>query len=386
VAVASKHVRDHPPAPRELNPSIPPTFEAIILKAMAKDPAHRYATAEELRADLLRFNEGRTVLAMDDATAMLAAAGATQAVGAVGRADDTRAIGAVGALPGEEEADEAEIPNRTRTYAIILAILLALLLVAGFFLLRNLGYLGGGTTFPLPPVAGQTTAQATTKLAGEGLVVKTANQVSSDTPGTVLSTDPSANSLVKKGDTVTLKVAVGPSVKKVTVPTGLTGVSQGVAESTLASAGLTATIVDKPSNTVTKGNVISASPASGSRTAIGSPVTLTVSSGLADVTVPSLIGLPQGSAYSLLAQQGLNVGTVNAATSSQPAGVVTDQNPGAGAQVSPGTQVNLQVSAGPPSTTTTSSTTSTTSTTSPSSSSTTTATTSSNGRSGTPIG
>src|SRR5271170_2591807 len=84
VAVASKHVRDHPPAPRELNPSIPPTFEAIILKSMAKDPSHRYATAEELRADLLRFNEGRTVLAMDDATALLAAAGgATQVVGAV---------------------------------------------------------------------------------------------------------------------------------------------------------------------------------------------------------------------------------------------------------------------------------------------------------------
>src|SRR5271156_4592126 len=61
VAVASKHVRDHPPAPRELNPAIPPTFEAIILKAMAKDPAHRYTTAEDLRADLLRFNEGRAV-------------------------------------------------------------------------------------------------------------------------------------------------------------------------------------------------------------------------------------------------------------------------------------------------------------------------------------
>ena len=75
VAVASKHVRDHPPAPRELNPSIPPTFEAIILKAMAKDPAHRYATAEELRADLLRFNEGRSVLAMDDATAMIGRGG-----------------------------------------------------------------------------------------------------------------------------------------------------------------------------------------------------------------------------------------------------------------------------------------------------------------------
>src|SRR5271157_3535463 len=72
VAVASKHVRDHPPAPRELNPQIPPTFEAIILKAMAKDPDHRYATAEDLRADLLRFSEGRSVLAMNDETAMIA--------------------------------------------------------------------------------------------------------------------------------------------------------------------------------------------------------------------------------------------------------------------------------------------------------------------------
>src|SRR5664279_1906050 len=97
VAVASKHVRDHPPAPRELNPAIPPTFEAIILKSMAKDPAHRYPTAEDLRADLLRFNEGRTVLAMDDATALLAVAGVTRTMGAVGGVDTTQAV----ALPTE---------------------------------------------------------------------------------------------------------------------------------------------------------------------------------------------------------------------------------------------------------------------------------------------
>src|SRR5271165_3101518 len=84
VAVASKHVRDHPPAPREINPTIPPTFEAIILKCLAKDPNYRYATAEDLRADLLRFNEGRSVLAATEATAMMAASGATLAMGAVG--------------------------------------------------------------------------------------------------------------------------------------------------------------------------------------------------------------------------------------------------------------------------------------------------------------
>src|SRR5580700_6461399 len=118
VAVASKHVRDHPPAPRELNPAIPTTFEAIILKSMAKDPAHRYATAEELRADLLRFNEGRSVLAMDEAamgdTTVVGGVGSTQMVGAV----DPERTRAVAAIPAEAQEDPpSDGAHRTRTYA-----------------------------------------------------------------------------------------------------------------------------------------------------------------------------------------------------------------------------------------------------------------------------
>src|ERR1035437_10428869 len=104
-----------------------PTFEAIILKSMAKDPNHRYATSEDLRADLLRFNEGRSVLAMEDPTAMQAALGVTQAVGAVGAVggiNATQAISAqarpgVGTVPGDE-GEETRERNRTRTYAIVL--------------------------------------------------------------------------------------------------------------------------------------------------------------------------------------------------------------------------------------------------------------------------
>ncbi len=65
VAVASKHVRDQPALPRSVNPAIPAAFEAVVMKAMAKSPDDRYATAEEFRADLLRFADGRPVEAGD---------------------------------------------------------------------------------------------------------------------------------------------------------------------------------------------------------------------------------------------------------------------------------------------------------------------------------
>ncbi len=381
VAVASKHVRDHPATPRELNPAIPATFEAIILKSMAKDPAHRYGTAEELRADLLRFNEGRTVLAMSDATAMLAVAGTTQVVGAVGDRDATQVVDALGAPdPDAAPAEEEGGSNRTRTYAIVLAVLIVLLLVAGYFLGRNLGYFGGAASFNLPSVTGQQVAPATARLTGEGLVVKTTNQVSSQPPGTVLSTNPPANSLVKKGDTVTLQVAVVP---KVTVPPGITNTTLTVAEANLRAAGLAYTVANQTNN-ATRGTVLSASPPSGTSVDQGSSVTLTVSSGPSNVPVPLLAGQTQAQAGQTLGSFGLTVGNVSSEASTQyAANQVISSNPPAGTSVQPGSAVDIVVSTGPPPpTTTTPSTTTTTTTTSPSSS--TTSTTNAHTRSGHP--
>ena len=91
VAVASKHVREHPPAPREVNPGVPPDLEAIILKCLAKSPDHRYATGDDLRIDLLRFREGRAVGATSPPTGQHPSVGATQAVRGLG----TQALPAV---------------------------------------------------------------------------------------------------------------------------------------------------------------------------------------------------------------------------------------------------------------------------------------------------
>ena len=371
VAVASKHVRDHPPAPRELNPQIPPTFEAIILKAMAKDPAYRYATAEELRADLLRFNEGRSVQAMDEATGLIGVAGATTVVAASAGMDATRSVAPVGdagnaAVAGAEgDAPDESGTNRTRNYAIILGILVVILLVAGYLFARNLGYLGGDASFNLPSVVGQPAAVATATLRSDGLNVTQVQQVSSDAPGNVISTNPVPDSLVKKGDTVTLKVAIVAPPVQVTVPPGLTNTTQASATAILQSAGLTVTIVNKTSS-AQKGTVLSTNPTSGTKVDQGSAVTLTVSSGPANAIVPSLVGLSQAVAGQTLANAGLVVGNVTSVSSTQyQPGQVVSSNPGTGASVPPGSAVDIAVSTGPPATTTTTSTsTSTTTTTS----------------------
>ncbi len=338
---------------------------------MSKDPAHRYATAEELRADLVRFNEGRSPMAMNDPTSVLAAAtgagaAATEVVGAVDGRDATRAMAAT---EPEAEADD-EGPNRTRTYAVVLALLIILLLVAGYFLGRNLGYFGGAPSFDLPSVVGQPVAAATTKLQADGLKVATVDQQSTDAAGTVISTNPAPNSLVQKGSTVTLRVAKAPPVPKVAVPSGITNTSQTNAESILRAAGLTATIVNK-TNDAQAGTVLSANPPPGSNVPQGSSVTLTVSSGPANVPVPSVAGLSQTAAANLLGQSQLTYGGVSDQYSSQySAGLVITSSPGPGALVPPGSAVTLIVSTGSPPTTTTTTSTSTTTTTSPSSSST----------------
>ncbi len=349
VAVASKHVRERPPAPRELNPAVPPTFEAVIMKAMAKDQAFRYQTAEDLRADLLRFTEGRSVLAADDPTVAQHAMAATQAIGAVGMAgvDATQAIPRHGSHLVDDEGPEPR-RSRTRVYAAVLVVLLLLLAVVGVLLARQLGYLGGAKTFSLPAVVGEPVSQASSTLQGDGLVVRTRSQGSSRPTGTVLATNPTRGSLVKKGDTVTLTVAkrTAPAVAQVTVPP-VTNTTVTNAEDLLSSSGLKYT-VKSVTNNATAGTVIDATPQPGTSIAAGSTVTLVVSSGPGSVAVPNVTGETPTQAVADITNAGLAYGgTTNQASSSIGKGLVIGTTPAIGTSVPLKTQVTVIVSTGP---------------------------------------
>jgi serine/threonine-protein kinase len=158
VAVASKHVRENPPTPREINPAVPPDLEAIILKCLAKAPEYRYATGDDLRTDLLRFREGRAVGAVAPPTTSM---GTTQAL-----FSGTQTLHHIA---GQEDEPER---SRAGLYAGILIALLVALAVVIVFLGQSLGWwhLGGGSnSVTIPPLAGQGVTQAERTLQADGL-------------------------------------------------------------------------------------------------------------------------------------------------------------------------------------------------------------------------
>ncbi len=78
VAIAMKHVQETPVPPRQIVPAIPAELEAVVQRAMAKDPARRYHSADEMGMDLDRVRKG---LGVTQATAALSATDAYAAAG-----------------------------------------------------------------------------------------------------------------------------------------------------------------------------------------------------------------------------------------------------------------------------------------------------------------
>jgi len=329
----------------------------VVMKAMSKSPDDRYASADEFRADLLRFNQGLAVQAGDPAlTGVMGAVGATALLASTGQ---TKAVPRT-APPGEPSRSERERQKRTRRLVIVLVTLLVVLAVIAYFLLRSLGVIGG-TKVDVPSVVGQTVAAATSTLQGDGLTVgRSTTVLSSQTLGTVIATNPLAGSKVDSNTAVNLTVSDGPGVS---VP-NVVGDQLTQATVKLQQDNLNQKVTSVTS-TKPVGTVLSQSPAALKLVKPNTTVDLTVSGTQTLTSVPSVVGFSPAAAGSTLTGSNLTVGSQTSACSnstSQPSGTISSQSPAAGAMVPPGTPVNLVISSGP-CTTTTSSTTSTTTTT-----------------------
>jgi serine/threonine-protein kinase len=299
VSIALKHVSERPVPPSQLRPGIPPAIESVVMRALEKDPAYRFQSAEEF------------ITALENAR----------------RAPTRRVVHeAVPVAPPEEE--------RSHWWLWLLGLLAVAAIAFGLW------YLLAGDRVTVPNVIGREASEAADILHEEGLEVAFVNQESDDVPrDEVIDEDPKPGEEVREGTTITLTVSGGRGT--VAVP-AVEGQPREEAEQALTEAGFKVKVEQEFSESVPEGNVISQSPEGGRQATKGRTVTITVSQGVEGVEVPRLTGLQRDAAEQQLASLGLTAEVTEEESTAAP-GTVTEQDPAAGTSVEKGAAVKLTV-------------------------------------------
>ncbi|GAA0970494.1 Stk1 family PASTA domain-containing Ser/Thr kinase [Acrocarpospora macrocephala] len=357
VAIAYQHVREDPIPPSRIDPEIPRWCDAIVLKAMAKDPVQRYQSAAEMRADLQRAVQG---MPMDPQTMALA-----NNYGQYAGADRTRSMTAAGGPPtqgtrsiqpyeyGPEERGGGSRSDRhrdrggntalkTAAWILIPLLIIGAFIGVGYMFLSSPNQPTVSDQVEIPIVEDQTEAEATKLLTEAGFKVTPEQVFSSDVKkGRAITTDPPPGTKLAKGEAVVLKVSKG--VETVLVP-DVTGKTKDEATAMLQDAGFSVTFGYKNSS-AEQGKVIETKPAAGAEAPKESKVRIILPTEL--VELPSVVGITIEDARTTLEQAGFRVKEVEQASDVVIAGQVIDQSPAAGSKHPPGRTITLIVSSGP---------------------------------------
>ena len=332
VAVALKQVSQAPQRPSTLNPAVSPAMDAVVMRALEKDPSRRF----------------------HDADAFIAALSAAQRDPAAGEGTASFAPLPPVMVPppdaGEEDREDEEAKRRRRRWLLIgIAALLGVLL--GLILTRD-------TSTGVPGVNSEREGDAIRQLTNAGFKVDVIARVHRlGVPAhRVLEQDPLASPPADQAPldcsfltffcskpTVHLTVSAGPG--QATVP-DLRGLSRSEAKQRLENREFQPAFTNAASSSVPAGQVISTDPTAGIKVTAGSLVTVTVSSGPRLVAVPAVVGRSSDAAKQAIAGRGLELlGHLPARARSRP-GRFSAQSPDAGTRVAVGDTVAIVVSQG----------------------------------------
>ncbi len=337
VEVAVKHMNTDPVSPRELAPDISEELERICLKAMNSDIEKRYQTATELLADLEQYKT-QTLAAhvLEDSEAVL--------------------------IDSDEQLQRRAKSRRSRKIALSSGILAVLLFVIIGFVFLNGYFLKDLFSDPV-------------KVTVDNFVGRYYEDVINDKDykkiydfkvtfkvdleheyGIILSQDPESGrskSINDKNSKIVVELVcaaetVDDQPRLLKVP-DIVNREREEAISMIQDAGFTYVLEQAPSDSITKGYVISTDPVADAAADEGSEIKIIISTGPEAVMtkVPQLKGLSKQAAIDKIESSNLSVGNISTADSALDAGTVIDQNIAAGTQVEEHTKISITISVGP---------------------------------------
>ncbi|WP_445147990.1 Stk1 family PASTA domain-containing Ser/Thr kinase [Baekduia sp. Peel2402] len=343
VTIALKQVGEAPVPPSQLNPAVPPALEAVVLKALEKDPARRFADADEFVAALEQAAAGIVPVsafgATGEATRVLQPTGPMVPLPPPDAYIEQRHYGPPPA-PGEVvEEDDGDGPGKW-WIALLVGLLVAGAIVAGLLLT-------GKDKVKVTNVVGRPQAESELVLKRAGLKTDvTLKESDTAAKGTVTGQDPAGGSRVPKGSTVNLTVSSGPGTARIP---DLTNQRRSDARKALTDLGFNITEEQQASDTIKENRVIGTRPDVGQELDKGASVTLIVSSGKERVAVPKVTGLTEDEARTTLESVGFNVSKTDQETTDEDeVGKVLAQKPASGGTLAKGGTVAITVGKAPP--------------------------------------
>jgi beta-lactam-binding protein with PASTA domain/predicted Ser/Thr protein kinase len=352
VTIALKQVTEAPVPPSQINPAVTPELEAVVLRALEKDPANRFADADEFIAALdaagSRIPSAAAIAAAEAAAAAASALpAAAMAGGAPPPLPPPPPAPATGIYPpaGPYREVQREVvaplppPRRRRRWPWLLAAAVVVAgLVAGLSLL-----LAPAPRVQVPSVVGSSISFATQRLQTEGFDVTYVRDNSDKARNTVIGQNPAGGSTADKGSKITLNISDGRALAAVP---DVVGRGRRVARRMLTGAGFLVDEVPTPSSTVRLNRVIAQDPSRGSQYEQGRTVQIEVSTGPELLAVPAVTGKSEDDARTALEQAGFRVVVQQQETSKKDPGTVLAQVPGSG-RVARGSTVTITVAAQP---------------------------------------
>ncbi|ANS66520.1 serine/threonine protein kinase [Streptomyces lincolnensis] len=353
VAVAYQHVREEPQSPSVFDPEITPEMDAIVLKALVKDPNYRYQSADEMRNDIEACLDGQPV----------AATAAMGSVGYGGYPDDqpTTALradsgaGATTMLPpvnpddggyGYDDRPARRRQQKKSNTSTILLVVAGVLVLVGAILIGRWIFAGDGVAndkTTVPDFISQTEAQAKGLATNAELKLSITNKPCEDqAKGKVCDQDPDSGAEVKKQTTINLIVSTG--APKVAVPSVL-GKDVDEAKQILEDEQYNFTVkTEEQVSTEEAGKVLEQDPGLGTEVQKGTTITLTVAKAEEKVTVPDVLNQSCDAAKAQMTANNLVGNCVEVETQDQnQVGKVISTDPQAGTQLSKNQTVTIQV-------------------------------------------